>query len=61
MRVATIFQDQAGDWRWHVKAENGEIVAQGESYVSKSDAKRGLEDARVEHDEVQEADGSSAA
>lgn len=24
-------------WRWRLKANNGEIIAQGESYVNRSD------------------------
>lgn len=34
------FQDAAGEWRWHVKAANGEIVAQGEGHGSRADAER---------------------
>ena len=30
------------DWRWHLKAGNGEIVAQGEGYVSKQGVLRGI-------------------
>lgn len=54
-RVATVFEDEQGGWRWHVQAGNGEIIAQGESYTTKHDAHRGLDDAGVEYDEVREA------
>ena len=27
----------AGEWRWRLKAANGQIIAQGESYVRKED------------------------
>ena len=40
-----IFEDDAGEWRWRLRAANGEIIAQSESYVSKSNAFRGAEDA----------------
>lgn len=41
-----IFKDAAGEWRWHLKASNGRIVAQGESYRSRRDARRGVDAAR---------------
>lgn len=41
-----IFQDVAGEWRWHLLASNGRIVAQGESYRSRRDARRGVEAVR---------------
>ena len=31
-----------GDWRWHLKATNGEIVAQGEGYATKAGVLRGI-------------------
>jgi hypothetical protein len=30
------------DWRWRVKAGNGEIVASGEGYTRREDAERGF-------------------
>lgn len=36
-----ILQDNAGEWRFHVKAANGEVVAQSEGYTSNESAKRG--------------------
>jgi uncharacterized protein YegP (UPF0339 family) len=36
-----VFQDAGGDWRWHVKAANGQIVStSGEAYASKANAVR---------------------
>ena len=54
-RTAEVYMDEAGEWRWRVKAANGEIVAQGESYTREHDALRGLEDAKVEYDELKHA------
>lgn len=35
------FRDEAGEWRWHVKAPNGEVVADsGEGYRHRTDAER---------------------
>lgn len=48
------WQSASGDWHWHLKAKNGEIVAQGEGYVNKSDLFQAIglvqesSDARVE-------------
>ena len=33
-----VYEDTAGEWRWQVRAANGEIVEQGEGYVRRSDA-----------------------
>ena len=33
------------EWRWRLKADNGEIVAQGEAHTSEGDAKRAFEGA----------------
>lgn len=33
-------QDSAGKWRWHLKAANGRIQAQGEDHGSRRDARR---------------------
>jgi uncharacterized protein YegP (UPF0339 family) len=37
-----IFEDGAGEWRWRLKAANGEITAQSEGYTNKADAMRGF-------------------
>ena len=37
-----IYKDQRGEYRFRLKARNGEIVASGESYKTKADAKKGI-------------------
>lgn len=38
-----IFRDSRGDWRWHLRAANGRIVADsGEGYASRRNAKRAI-------------------
>jgi uncharacterized protein YegP (UPF0339 family) len=38
-----IFQDKSGEYRWRLKAANGNIVAtSGEGYKTKADAQRGV-------------------
>lgn len=37
-----ILQDRAGEWRFHVKGANGEIVAQSEGYTTRRGCERGL-------------------
>lgn len=41
MSSLVVFPDAVGQWRWHLKAANGEIVAQSEAYTRKLDAVRG--------------------
>jgi uncharacterized protein YegP (UPF0339 family) len=31
------------DWRWHLKAKNGEIVSQGEGYKTRAGASKAVE------------------
>ncbi|HYO10433.1 MAG TPA: DUF1508 domain-containing protein [Tepidisphaeraceae bacterium] len=39
-----IFQDKSGEYRWRLRAANGQIIAtSGEGYRAKSDALRGIE------------------
>lgn len=38
-----LYRSQSGDWRWRLKASNGEVVASGEGYVTKHGARRGIE------------------
>ncbi|MGD1857871.1 MAG: YegP family protein [Leptolyngbyaceae cyanobacterium] len=39
-----IYQDQSSQWRWHLKASNGRIVADSaESYWNKSDCLHGIQ------------------
>lgn len=36
-----VYQAKDG-WRWHLKAANGRIVAQGEAHTRKADAERAV-------------------
>ncbi|GAA5144425.1 YegP family protein [Pseudonocardia eucalypti] len=38
-----VYQDRAGKYRFRLKATNGQVVATGEAYESKSAAKKGCE------------------
>jgi uncharacterized protein YegP (UPF0339 family) len=42
MKNIEIFQGNGGQWYFHVKGDNGEIIAQSEAYTRKSDALDGL-------------------
>lgn len=46
------FEDEAGQWRWRLKADNGEVVAQSEAYTREEDAERGAEDAKKVSEEA---------
>jgi len=37
-----ITKDAAGEYRWNLRAPNGQIIASGESYKSKSGCKNGI-------------------
>jgi uncharacterized protein YegP (UPF0339 family) len=38
------YEDAAGEWRWRLKAANGQIIAtSGEGYDSKSNADRAID------------------
>lgn len=40
---ATIYKDQAGEWRWRMRADNGEPIADsGEGYKDERDCRHGL-------------------
>jgi uncharacterized protein YegP (UPF0339 family) len=54
--VIEIYQDQAGEWRWRVKADNGEVVAVGEGYTRREDAERGLRAAAEACDQMPDGD-----
>ena len=42
-----IYQDKAGEWRWRLRASNGNLVAiTEEGYVSKENVIRALESVR---------------
>lgn len=41
---AEIYRDNADAWRWRIRAENGEVVADSaEGYVRRRDAQHGLD------------------
>ncbi len=37
-----IFQDNSGEFRFHLKASNGDIVAVSQAYETKASAKNGI-------------------
>jgi uncharacterized protein YegP (UPF0339 family) len=37
-----LFEDKSGEWRWNLKAKNGEIIATSEGYSSKQAAQKGI-------------------
>ncbi|GAA3931500.1 YegP family protein [Microbacterium soli] len=41
-----LYQDKAGDWRFRLKAGNGEVIATGQGYASKSGAMNGIDSVR---------------
>ncbi len=42
-----IFKDKSDQYRWRLKAANGEIIASSESYKSKDGASNGIESVRT--------------
>ena len=44
--VFSIYRDAKGEWRFRLKAKNGEIVATGEGYKTKQGCIRGVESVR---------------
>ena len=36
------WRSDCGDWRWHLRAANGEIVAAGEGYVTRAGVLAGI-------------------
>jgi uncharacterized protein YegP (UPF0339 family) len=42
MKNIEIFQSIGGQWYFHVKGDNGEILAQSEGYTREADAEEGL-------------------
>lgn len=38
-----LYKDRAGKWRFRLKAGNGQVIATGEAYESKSAAQNGIE------------------
>ena len=41
-----LYQDKGGDWRFRLKAGNGEVIATGQGYASKSGALNGIDSVR---------------
>ena len=38
-----VYRDRVGDWRWHLKAANGRIIADsGEGYANRADCLAGI-------------------
>lgn len=42
-----LFTDKGGQWRFNLKASNGQIIASSEGYSSKSSALNGIESVRT--------------
>jgi uncharacterized protein len=38
-----LYQDKGGDYRFRLKAGNGEVIATGQGYSSKASAKNGID------------------
>jgi uncharacterized protein YegP (UPF0339 family) len=46
-----MFQDGAGEWRWRLVHDNGNIIADsGEGYASKQKAEQGIESVQANAD-----------
>lgn len=41
-----IYKDGQGEFRWRLRAANGEVIASGEGYTSKAGCKNGIESVR---------------
>ena len=42
-----LFTDKGGNWRFNLKAGNGEVIATSEGYSSKASALGGIESAKT--------------
>ena len=42
-----LYKDNAGEFRWRLKAGNGEIIATSEGYTSKAGASNGIESVKT--------------
>ena len=40
--IVRYWRSESGDWRWHLRAANGEIVASGEGYRTKAGVLAGI-------------------
>jgi uncharacterized protein len=44
MLTYKVYRDNKNEWRWRLKAENGDTIADsGEGYINKSDCLHGIE------------------
>jgi len=60
--LITIYEDEAGEWRWNKRAGNGEKVSDsGESYITFTNAMRAAEREAGEDDEIVVAPPDDAA
>ncbi len=41
-----VYKSKSGRYRWRLRASNGEIVAQGEEYATKDNARNGCDAVR---------------
>lgn len=53
------FKDSAGEWRWHVRSANGEVVAEGEGHRDRTDAERAAGEALVTFEAARSEDVDS--
>ncbi|MCR5401106.1 MAG: YegP family protein [Treponema sp.] len=56
-----IYKDKAGEFRFRLKARNGEIIATGEGYASKDGCKNGIESIKKNAPEAKVVDESQEA
>ncbi len=48
-----VYQDKKGEWRFRLKAPNGEVIAVGEGYSSKAACLNGIESIKKNAPEAQ--------
>jgi uncharacterized protein YegP (UPF0339 family) len=48
-----LYRDEGGEYRWRFRADNGEVVASGEGYLSKDDCEHAV---RLMKDQVPQAE-----
>lgn len=51
-----IYQDKRGEYRFRLKARNGQVIATGEGYSSKDGCKNGIESIRKNAPEAEIVD-----
>ncbi|GAA2010196.1 DUF1508 domain-containing protein [Microbacterium ulmi] len=42
-----LWVDKGGDWRWNLKAGNGQVIATSQGYASKASAVNGIDSVRT--------------